>query len=148
PFALALQPAPSHLRNVRQSDVSVTCRPYAVVLLTDGIPQCSTHSRQIAEQANRAKAGRAARKAEGNPTYGGGLRRDVKGSTLLNELARLGGTARSNGTWCGSCPSGQALFPEDAEQLRDALSTTFEEIRRGQYAVAPAMVGTVTQEKS
>jgi len=145
PIALALQQALSHLRNVRQFDVSGTCRPYAVVLLTDGIPQCSSNSR---EQANRAKAGVAALKEEGIPTYVVGFGRNVKGSTLLNELARLGGTARSNGTWCGSCPSGQALFPEDAEQLRDALSTTFEEIRRGQYTVAPAMVGTVPQEKS
>src|SRR5690606_38998428 len=33
-------------------------------------------------------------------------------------------------------------------QLLDVLRATFEEIRRGQYTVAPPMVGTVPQDKS
>lgn len=148
PIGLALEQGLRHLKSVQDNDTSGHCRPYAVVLLTDGIPQCDNNSRNMAEQAERAKRGVQALKAAGIPTYVVGFGKDVKGNNLLNELARLGGTARAGDTWCGSCASGGALFPEDAAQLREALEVTFEEIRRGQYTVAPPMVGTVPQEKS
>jgi len=154
PIGAALENALSHLQDVRKADTHSHCRPYAVVILTDGQPDCPSDYGGSEPKGNPSKAYAAvdALRNAKIPTYvvGFGAQANRK---ILDQMARLGGTARTSQGWCkrnadGSCSAGEALYANDALQLREVLQTTFEEIRRGQYTVAPAMVGTVPQEKS
>lgn len=148
PIGLSLKQAREHLVSIRNNDSAGSCRPYAVVLLTDGLPQCNDVAADIEAQKNDALKEIRDLKAAGIPTYVVGFGKDVKGSPFLDEMARAGGTARQGTNWCGNCGSGRALFPEDATALREALDDTFGQIRRGQYTVMPPMVATVPQVKS
>lgn len=154
PIGVALEGSLEHLKAVRDNDASSHCRPYAVVLLTDGEPDCpSTHGGSEPKgNAKKARDAVDALRSAGIPTYVVGFGAQAN-QTILDDLAQRGGTARVNNGWCqrdsnGECHSGKALYANDALQLLDVLKTTFEEIKRGQYTIAPAMVATVPQAKS
>lgn len=154
PIGQALEDALAHLTSVRRADTSAHCRPYAVVLLTDGEPDCPSNHGGSEPTGNATKAENAVRalREAGIPTYVIGFGSQAN-TTILNRLARMGGTARTSQGWCtrdssGACSSGEALYANDAAELLEVLQTTFQEIKRGQYTVAPAMVASVPQEKS
>ncbi|HLV61332.1 MAG TPA: VWA domain-containing protein [Fredinandcohnia sp.] len=150
PIGAALEDALAHLSDVRKADTSAHCRPYAVVLLTDGQPDCP--GSEPTGNATKAREAVEALRAADIPTYVVGFGADAN-TTILDDLARRGGTARTQTGWClrganGACSEGRALYANDAHQLLEVLKVTFEEIKRGQYTVAPPMVGTVPQSKS
>lgn len=149
PLGQALADALTHLKLVRAADVAGSCRPYAVVVLTDGAPDCSSRyggTEDSSGYGNKARGAVDDLKKAGIRTFAVGFGADAD-RDLMNDLARRGETARRGGAWCGSC-EGEALHAEDAGELLDVLGAAFGEIKRGQYTVMPPMVATVPQVKT
>lgn len=152
PIGQALEDALSHLLAVRGHDQYESCRPYAVVVLTDGEPDCPSTFGGSEPKGNPTKAYESVEKLRRAriPTYVVGFGKDAA-KNILDEMARKAGTARISGGWCnpgadGTCSSGQALYAETAAELLEVLQTTFQQIGRGQYTVMPPMIATVPQE--
>jgi uncharacterized repeat protein (TIGR01451 family) len=104
PLAGSLTSALTYLTGVRAVDRAASCRPYVVVLITDGIETCG------GDPVARAGALRAA----GYPVY-------VIGFAVSNptEVAHLDSIARAGGT-------GRAIVVDDAATLSAALSSIVE----------------------
>lgn len=154
PIGQALVEARTHLLAVRAADDSAGCRPYAVVVLTDGEPDCGVIHGGHADEKDGDRARNAVNelRKSGIPTYvigfGGEAKRDI-----LNNLARRGGTARVGNSWCtrsgtGRCSEGEALFAGNASELTNVFQAALQDIKRGTYSVMPPIIGTVPQVAS
>lgn len=155
PLGQAMAEAFSHMSAVYDADPAKECRRFAVVVLTDGGPDCpfalELRGDPTKTYANIDKLRQkgAGREIGGIPTYVIGLSNDAM-KNILDEMARRGGTARTSGGWCrrgadGTCSQGTALYAKTAEELTGALQAAFQDIKRGSYTVMPPMVATVPQ---
>jgi hypothetical protein len=99
PLGGILSAANSYMTPVRTADVASACRPYSVILLTDGSEQCSTNPSGVAATL-----------------LTGGIRTYVVGlSTTSTEQASLNAIAASGGTTA-------AYFANNQTELAAALS--------------------------
>ncbi|AKU91708.1 PilC/PilY family type IV pilus protein [Vulgatibacter incomptus] len=154
PTGSSLKMAKEHLDKVKAADVEgKTCRKYVVILLTDGVPEsCANEGGKGKTQADYAKDQMTALRDAGFPAYVIGFGKEVKGATILNELAQRGGTARIGGEWCNDigrgCSNGVALQATSAGELTEVLTLAFDEIQKGQFSPMPPIVSTVAQART
>ncbi len=108
PLAGTLRAARDYMVPIRSADAVGTCRPYTVLLLTDGVETCDAMSAPVSTAAELAAAG--------IPVYVVGLSVDPGGRTLLNQIATAGGTDAGD-------PGGDtAFFADDAVTLSAGLA--------------------------
>lgn len=110
PLADNLDRARDHyVNNVIPSDPFNQCRPYVVVMLTDGLPEgsCSDSScvaapGAVTDLCNVSVPGRPEVGCDVVKTYVIGLGTSVNGSTCLNDMAANGGTGRTQATFAAN----------------------------------------------
>jgi hypothetical protein len=99
PLAGSLSDALAYLDTVRGADTASACRPYRVILLTDGIETCGGSPTTAA----------AALSAAGYPTSVIGFATGAAATPQLNAIAAAGGT-------------GSAIFADDSVELSAAIA--------------------------
>ncbi len=111
PLAGTLLAAQSYMTPIRSADPAGTCRPYSVMLITDGQETCSGNPAAAAATllANNIK------------TYVIGLSINPGGRALLNSIAAAGGTD------AGAAGGDRAFFADDPDTLSAALSVVVAE---------------------
>ncbi|HJL23461.1 MAG TPA: MopE-related protein, partial [Polyangiaceae bacterium LLY-WYZ-15_(1-7)] len=109
PLAGTLRAARDYMIPIRMGDPVGSCRPYTVLLLTDGVETCDGDMSAPASAA-------ADLAAAGIPVYVVGLSIGPGGRSLLNSIATAGGTDAGG-------PGGDtAFFADDAVTLSAGLS--------------------------
>ncbi|MDQ3178655.1 MAG: MopE-related protein, partial [Actinomycetota bacterium] len=106
PLAGLLTSVSSYVSPIRSSDAAAACRPYSVILLTDGAESCG------GDPVDAARDLRAA----GIPTYVVGLAIDSASEDSLNAIATAGGTD------AGSSGGDTAYFANDPFTLSAGLA--------------------------
>jgi len=161
PIAKSLRMARDHMEEVAKTDPSATCRGYYVILVTDGEESCSLDENWNPNQPELEKAVRDLRSIDlGNSEsidvrtfilgFGPELAGDNPEQHSLSELARIGGTAESDGVILKPAkgqpsPRGTALFALEREELVAKLRRAFETISSGEFAAVAPVIGSVPQ---
>lgn len=109
PLAGTLRAARDYMIPIRTADPVGTCRPYTVLLLTDGVETCDASMTAPVTTA-------AELRAAGIPVYVVGLAIDPGGRTLLNQIATAGGTD------AGGAGGDTAFFADDEVTLAAGLA--------------------------
>ena len=108
PLGGTLRAARDYMIPIRSGDSVGSCRPYTVLLLTDGVETCEASTTPVTVAGQLAAAG--------IPVYVVGLAITPGGRTLLNQIATAGGTD-------AGAPGGDtAFFADDAVTLSTGLS--------------------------
>ena len=109
PLAGTLRAARDYMLPIRAGDPVGSCRPYTVLLLTDGVETCDADINAPATTAGELAAA-------GIPVYVVGLSVGAGGRGLLNDIATAGGTD-------AGAPGGDtAFFADDSVTLAAGLS--------------------------
>ena len=108
PLAGTLRAARDYMIPIRTADSVGTCRPYTVLLLTDGVETCDSMTAPVTTAAEL--------RAAGIPVYVVGLAIDPGGRTLLNQIATAGGTD------AGGAGGDTAFFADDEVTLAAGLA--------------------------
>lgn len=106
PLAGLLSSVSSYVATAQTSDTAAACRPYSVILLTDGAETCG----------GNPSAAAAALQTAGVLTYVVGMNISTTGRTQLNTIAASGGTD------AGSAGGDNAYFADDPVSLAAGLS--------------------------
>ncbi|MCS6798210.1 MAG: MopE-related protein [Myxococcota bacterium] len=113
PLGGLLDASANYIIPIRSADPIGTCRPYRVLLLTDGVETCETNRASPRHPVNVA---RRLFTMNNIPVYVIGVAITPGGRALLNEIATAGGTD-------AGAPGGDtAFFADDAVTLSDGLA--------------------------
>ncbi len=108
PLGGTLRAARDYMLPIRAGDSVGSCRPYTVLLLTDGAETCDAATAPVTTAGELAAAG--------IPVYVVGLSIGPGGRTLLNDIATAGGTD------AGAAGGDTAFFADDSVTLAAGLS--------------------------
>lgn len=109
PLGGLLRASASYVTPIRAADTYGSCRPYRVLLLTDGVETCDGREAPI-------DAARQLFEDNNIPVYVVGVAIDAGGRSLLNEIAAAGGTD------AGSAGGDNAFFADDPVTLAAGLA--------------------------
>ena len=159
PLEFSLDRAHQALKAIRDQDDS-TCRDYYVILVTDGEDSCvGTDSNW--ETAGPPKVIDRIKKlrADGIRTFVVGFGKDLvdsDGSSNMSKYARAGGTATdADGNFvcwddssAAACAGARAMFAYASDELAEALTRSFEQVRQGVFSAAEPIIASVPTRKS
>ncbi len=116
PLAGLLREVESYIVPIRDADSRASCRPYSVILLTDGVESCDCSSFTAPDACLPPRTAAADLAANGISTYVVGLGISPAARTQLNNIAASGGTDAGD-------PGGDtAYFADDPVTLSAGLS--------------------------
>ncbi|MCC7540532.1 MAG: hypothetical protein IT379_30225, partial [Deltaproteobacteria bacterium] len=113
PLGGLLRASRDYMVPIRAADTVGTCRPYTVMLLTDGVEVCQPNPANMDHPVNVA---RDLFTTNGIPVYVVGLAIDPGSRSLLNNIATAGGTD------AGAAGGDTAFFADDPDTLSAGLS--------------------------
>jgi len=118
PLAGILASAQSYITPIRSGDPRSSCRPYSVILITDGVESCDLTCRfQAPEDCVAPRTAAANLLAAGISTYVVGLSVSGGARTQLNNIATSGGTD------AGASGGDTAYFADNPVQLSAGLAS-------------------------
>ena len=113
PISGILRAVSAYMTPIRMADASASCRPYSVILITDGAPNCDgSPAASLTASSNAA----AVLNAAGINTYVIGVAIDAIGRSALNTIATSGGTD------AGAVGGDTAYFANDRVTLAAGIS--------------------------
>lgn len=150
PITAAMKLAREQMAKAIAADPSAACRKYFVILLSDGEDNCGGNP------VDETKKLRSLTVSVGGvsvtkdvQTFVVGFGDGAVGSTMLNNMARAGGTAvdKDGNFVCPqgstSCNTGSALSALTRTELKNALRRALEQVVQGEFTATTPIVATV-----
>ncbi len=134
PLTFSVETATTELRRIIAADPEAACRPYYLMLLTDGFQQCPGEEdnpaiqAELVAQATELRNLRAGGQTKDVRTFVVGFGRGTVFADGLDAMARAGGTA-VNAQGRPDLVNGTAYQADDAAGLADALEAAVGEAR-------------------
>ncbi len=114
PLAGLLTSVQNYITPIRTADPQASCRPYSVILITDGAESCDCDPRNPPDTCTPPRNAAATLLSNGIQTYVVGLAIDSGSTSQLNGIATAGGTNAGGGN--------AAYFANDPATLAAGLS--------------------------